>query len=70
MSQNYVEYNGSAPFTEADVDAGIVFILFSKNAIANESSLKGYFADITLKNISNTYAELFSIGSEVVPSSK
>ena len=46
------------------------FILFAKNIQANESSLKGYYADVTLENSSNTKTELFAISSEVVPSSK
>jgi len=46
------------------------FFSFAKNTIANESGLKGYYADITFKNDSNNYAELFAISSEVTPSSK
>ena len=46
------------------------FILFSKDNRVNESSLKGYYADVTLENSSNKKAELFAVSSEVVPSSK
>ena len=46
------------------------YISFAKPIQANESSLKGYYADVTLKNSSNTKTELFAISSEVVPSSK
>ena len=46
------------------------FILFAKNIQVNESSLKGYYADVTFKNSSNTKTELFAISSEVAPSSK
>lgn len=46
------------------------FIMFSKPVGANESSLKGYYADVKFENHSNEYAELFAISSEVVPSSK
>ena len=46
------------------------FVSFSKDNTINESSLKGYYASVTFKNDSNKYAELFAIGSEVVPSSK
>ena len=46
------------------------FILFAKDVQANESSLKGYYADVTFENSSNTKTELFAISSEVVPSSK
>ena len=46
------------------------FILFAKDIRVNESSLKGYYADVTFQNSSNTKTELFAISSEVVPSSK
>ena len=46
------------------------YILFSKNISVNESSLKGYYADVTFENSSNKKTELFAISSEVVPSSK
>lgn len=46
------------------------FFFFSKAIEANESSLKGYYADVTFKNESKKYAELFAISSEVSPSSK
>ena len=47
-----------------------MFMLFSKRTEVNDSSLKGYFADVTFKNYSSEYAELYSIGSEVNASSK
>ena len=47
-----------------------MFALFSKRIEANDSSLKGYYADVTFENHSSQYAELFSIGSEVMGSSK
>ena len=46
------------------------FMLFSKRTQVNDSSLKGYFADITFENYSSKYAELYSIGSEINASSK
>ena len=46
------------------------FMLFSKRTEVNDSSLKGYFADITFENYSSKYAELYSIGSEINASSK
>jgi len=46
------------------------FILFSKPIEINESSVKGYYADVTLENHSNKRAELFALSSEIVPSSK
>ena len=46
------------------------YILFAKDIRANESSLKGYYADVTFENSSTKKTELFAISSEVVPSSK
>ena len=46
------------------------FILFAKDIRVNESSLKGYYADVTFENSSNKKTELFAISSEVAPSSK
>ena len=46
------------------------YILFSKPIEVEESSLKGYYADVTFENSSNKKTELFAISSEVVPSSK
>ena len=46
------------------------YILFAKNIHANESSLKGYYADVTFENSSSKQTELFAISSEVTLSSK
>jgi len=46
------------------------YISFAKDIRTNESSLKGYYADVTFENSSNTKTELFAISSEAVPSSK
>ena len=46
------------------------FILFSKTASVNTNGLKGYYAEMQFKNDSTTYAELFSVGSEIFISSK
>ena len=46
------------------------FILFSKPIQIEESGLKGYYANVTFENASKTYAELFTISSETVLSSK
>ena len=47
-----------------------MFVLFSKKTEVNDSGLKGYFADVTFKNYSSEYAELYSISSEITTSSK
>ena len=46
------------------------FIMFSKNKAVNSAGLKGYYAELEFVNNSNKKIELFSVGSEVVQSSK
>jgi hypothetical protein len=46
------------------------FIMFSKDMRVSTSGLTGYYAEVEMKNNSNTKSELFSVGSEVVASSK
>mgnify|MGYP000097043941 CR=1 FL=1 len=62
-------------YINVSADGGITiptnaFILFSKPIKINESSVKGYYADVTLKNSSTKRAELFALSSETTPSSK
>ena len=66
---------GSSFSLEVDVvgvgqTLALSYILFEKDIRANESSLKGYYANVTLTNSSKKRVELFAINSEVVPSSK
>ena len=44
--------------------------MFSKDRRVNNSNLKGYYAEVTFKNNADSPVELFSIGSQVVGSSK
>jgi len=46
------------------------FLMFRKSNQANQASLSGYFAEVTFKNNSTDHAEMFSVSSHVVPSSK
>lgn len=46
------------------------FILFSKDASANMSSLLGYYAEVEFVNNSDSEAEIFAVNSEIVESSK
>ena len=46
------------------------FLMFSKNKIVNNTSLLGYYAEVKLSNNSTDKAELFTLSSEIVPSSK
>jgi|TARA_R100001443_G_scaffold2831_1_gene9333 hypothetical protein len=66
LTQNSVVVNSDI----TDLSAGAGYFLFAKNIAVNETSLKGYYADVKFRNNSNKKARLFSIGSEVVFSSK
>ena len=46
------------------------FIMFQKDRKVNNTSLLGYYAEVKLINNSTEKAELFSLGSEITPSSK
>jgi len=46
------------------------FLMFSKDKSVNNTSLLGYYAEVKLSNNSIDKAELFALGSEIVPSSK
>lgn len=50
--------------------SGSSYFFFSKNVAANYSGLTGYYAEVKMSNSKTSKAELFSIGSEVVESSK
>ena len=53
-----------------DTPPADAFLMFSKDKVANNTSLVGYFAEVKLSNNSTDKAELFSLGSEVASSSK
>jgi hypothetical protein len=46
------------------------FFMFAKDTSVNLSGLLGYYAEIEIKNNSKEKAEMFTIGSEITPSSK
>ena len=46
------------------------YIMFSKDNRANLTSLLGYYAEAKFENDSTEKVELFSVNSEIVPSSK
>tara|TARA_R110000824_G_scaffold19621_10_gene75600 strand:+ start:1356 stop:1784 length:429 start_codon:yes stop_codon:yes gene_type:complete len=59
---------------EADVKAQTPnssdYIFFGKENKVCISGVKGYYAEVEMKNDSTKKAELFSVGSEMIPSSK
>lgn len=46
------------------------FILFSKDSRGNTSSIRGYYAEVKMKNDASTACELYDVGSEIFESSK
>jgi len=46
------------------------FIAFAKDSKVNLSGLVGYYAEAKFKNNSQQKAEMYSVGSEITPSSK
>lgn len=46
------------------------FIMFLKDSRANNTSLKGYYAEVKMSHLGGEKAELFALGSEVTESSK
>ena len=46
------------------------FIFFSKDNMANMSSILGYYAEVKFVNKSNSKIELFQIGADIFESSK
>lgn len=46
------------------------FLFFSKDTSANINRIKGYHANVTMRNDSNEKAELFTVGAEIQKSSK
>jgi len=46
------------------------FVFFGKENKINISGVRGYFAEVEMKNDSYSSAKLFSVGSEMVQSSK
>ncbi len=61
---------------EVEVDANAQtpdvndFIFFGKENKINISGIRGYFAEVEMKNNSTTAAKWFSVGSEIAKSSK
>jgi hypothetical protein len=66
LEKNYIK-------VESTLDAGDItgFLMYSKDKRVNNSSLNGYYAEVTLRNndIDNR-SEIFAISSEVSQSSK
>ena len=77
---NIIPWDGNQTIIEANMDAVLAaqhgtpalgdFIMFSKDNKVNLSSLSGYYSSIKLRNNSKDEAEMFSVGTDFVESSK
>tara|TARA_R100000541_G_scaffold59368_1_gene73098 strand:- start:496 stop:1059 length:564 start_codon:yes stop_codon:yes gene_type:complete len=65
-----VSYNGFDLPEDLGLELKEAFMMFSKDKAVNSAGLKGYYAELEFVNNSNKKIELFSVGSEVVQSSK
>jgi len=66
LGENYIKVESS--LDPANI---IGFLMYSKSKIVNNSSLNGYYAEVTFRNNDvNHQAEIFAINSEVSQSSK
>lgn len=74
------QFNGAISTIEADMPQSIInnyglppdgaFIMFSKDNKINLSSILGYYASAKFVNNSKEEGELFSVGTDVIESSK
>jgi hypothetical protein len=66
LGENYIDVESS--LDPADISG---FLMYSKSKVINNSSLNGYYAEVTFRNSDvNNQAEIFAINSEVSQSSK
>tara|TARA_R100000152_G_C6781151_1_gene215058 strand:- start:704 stop:1213 length:510 start_codon:yes stop_codon:yes gene_type:complete len=68
--QAYISTTATRPTQYVDASNPGSFIMFSKDARANMSSLMGYYAEVELTCTDTEEAEIFAVNSEVVESSK
>ena len=67
ITLNTIDVDNGATGEEPTADD---FIMFAKDSRINLSGLVGYYAEATFKNNSTEKAELYSVASEITPSSK
>jgi len=66
LGENYINVESS--LDPANISG---FLMYSKSKLINNSSLNGYYAEVTFRNSDvNNQAEIFAINSEVSQSSK
>ena len=67
ITQNSIDVDNAATSEEPEPND---FIMFAKDSRINLSGLVGYYAEAKFKNNSTEKAEMYSVGSEITPSSK
>mgnify|MGYP004449597747 FL=1 len=67
ITLNSIDVDNAATGEEPAADD---FIMFAKDSRINLSGLVGYYAEVKIKNNSTEKAEMYSIASEITPSSK
>ena len=68
ISGNIITVDPEAPGSTAPVIGS--FIMFTKDNTANLSGVRGYFAEVELRNNSTQDAELYAVTMDVTESSK
>ena len=77
VGKNYIEVNSLAAGLDSGTDSFFMFLKpehthasLPNGGYTNVSSLKGYYAEVSMTTDSTSKKELFAVGSEVTVSSK
>ena len=65
---NFTNVPGSVNYNSVNIED--YFLFFAKNTSVNLNRIKGYYADVLIKNDSTDKAELYTVGAEIQKSSK
>ena len=69
IGSNFIEIDNPIVTLDTATNADH-FLMFSKDTRVNKNSLVGYYAEVEIENDSVDKIEMFSLGSEIVQSSK
>ena len=65
---NFTNVPGGVNYNSVNIED--YFLFFAKNTSVNLNRIKGYYADVLIKNDSTDKAELYTVGAEIQKSSK
>ena len=65
---NFTNVTGGVNYNSVNIED--YFLFFAKNTSVNLNRIKGYYADVLIKNDSTDKAELYTVGAEIQKSSK